>query len=160
MPRSLSKILQQLNSLGIKISIDDFGTGYSSLSYLHRFPVDMLKIDRSFVSQMAEGDENLEIVRTIVALAHNMGLEVIAEGVETEEQQEYAQSVWAASTFRAFTTPSQWTWIHVVEEMASEVRPDKHDQVQLAVRCRTDNSIRRKNSSRRQPLSAGRKGPL
>ncbi len=111
-----TKILQQLNSLGIKISIDDFGTGYSSLSYLHRFPVDMLKIDRSFVSQMAEGDENLEIVRTIVALAHNMGLEVIAEGVETEEQQntlkrlgcEYVQGFYYSKPVDMDTLVEEW----------------------------------------------------
>jgi EAL domain-containing protein (putative c-di-GMP-specific phosphodiesterase class I) len=79
-------MLRQLRELGIKLYIDDFGTGYSSLSYLHRFPVGTLKIDRSFVSRMGEGGENLEIVRTIIELAHNLKMEVIAEGVETEGQ--------------------------------------------------------------------------
>ncbi len=84
--KSAVEMLEKLKSLNVQLSIDDFGTGYSSLSYLHRFPVDMLKVDRSFVSSMNDSAENLEIVRTIISLAHDMGLKVIAEGVETAEQ--------------------------------------------------------------------------
>jgi diguanylate cyclase (GGDEF)-like protein/PAS domain S-box-containing protein len=79
-------MLWQLKELGVKLHIDDFGTGYSSLSYLHRFPVDELKIDGLFVSRMGADDESSQIVATIVQLAHNLGMEVTAEGVETVEQ--------------------------------------------------------------------------
>lgn len=79
-------ILEQLRALGVELSIDDFGTGYSSLSYLHRLPIDTLKIDRSFISCMGENNENKEIVRTIIALAQNLKMGVVAEGIETEEQ--------------------------------------------------------------------------
>src|SRR5947209_2250479 len=85
-PTGAVEMLQQIKSLGIRLSIDDFGTGYSSLSYLHRFPLDTLKIDRSFISRMTVGGENTEIVRTVLALAKNMGMDVIAEGIETAEQ--------------------------------------------------------------------------
>jgi diguanylate cyclase (GGDEF)-like protein/PAS domain S-box-containing protein len=81
-----TEMLKQLRGLGVRLSIDDFGTGYSSLSYLHRFPIDTLKIDRSFIISMVDNNENIEIVRTILMLAQNLGMDVVAEGVETKEQ--------------------------------------------------------------------------
>jgi EAL domain-containing protein (putative c-di-GMP-specific phosphodiesterase class I) len=81
-----AEVMNKLRELGVKISIDDFGTGYSSLSYLHQLPVNYLKIDRSFVSRMQNNREKNEIVRTVLLLAENLGFQVIAEGVETEQQ--------------------------------------------------------------------------
>jgi len=80
--------LNKLKELGITLSIDDFGTGYSSMSYLQRFPLDNLKIDLSFVRMMDVAPENIEIVKAIINLAHNLGLEVVAEGVETVLQEQ------------------------------------------------------------------------
>jgi diguanylate cyclase (GGDEF)-like protein/PAS domain S-box-containing protein len=85
-PEAAADLMNRLKELNIKIALDDFGTGYSSLSYLHRFPLDALKIDRSFVARMTEAQDQLEIVKTIINLGHNIGLKVVAEGVETAEQ--------------------------------------------------------------------------
>jgi diguanylate cyclase (GGDEF)-like protein/PAS domain S-box-containing protein len=80
------EICRRLKALGLRLCIDDFGTGYSSLSYLHHFPTDALKIDRSFITRIGANDQNLELVRTIVTLARNLGMATIAEGIETPEQ--------------------------------------------------------------------------
>jgi diguanylate cyclase (GGDEF)-like protein/PAS domain S-box-containing protein len=87
-PEKIIGMLNKLKTLGVKLSIDDFGTGYSSLSYLSRFPLDVLKIDKSFINQLTKDAKGLAITQAIIAIAHSLKLDVIAEGVEEEEQLE------------------------------------------------------------------------
>jgi EAL domain-containing protein (putative c-di-GMP-specific phosphodiesterase class I) len=87
-----TEVLSHLRGRGVMWSIDDFGTGYSSLSYLHRFPVDILKIDQSFVRRIGPREENTEIIRTIMSLARSLGLRVVAEGMETAQQLEHLRA--------------------------------------------------------------------
>ena len=84
-------VLSGLNELGVSLATDDFGTGYSSLSYLQRFPFNRLKIDRSFIDKMNDGDKSAAIVKTILMLGENLGIEVVAEGIETRQQLESLQ---------------------------------------------------------------------
>ena len=83
----VSSILRRLKALGVQIALDDFGTGYSSLSYLHSFPFDKVKLDRSFVTDLPANHHSQTIARSIISLAHNLKVPVIAEGVESEEQR-------------------------------------------------------------------------
>lgn len=92
-PDTTAALLTQLKAAGVGLQIDDFGTGYSSLSYLHQFPIDALKIDHSFVSNMLTDRDHLEIIKTIVSLAHSLGMVVIAEGVETLEEYQLLQAL-------------------------------------------------------------------
>jgi EAL domain-containing protein (putative c-di-GMP-specific phosphodiesterase class I) len=78
--------LRNLKALGIRIALDDFGTGYSSLSYLQSFPLDRIKIDRTFIRTLGRGEGSFAIVRSVIGLAHGLALPVVAEGVETPEQ--------------------------------------------------------------------------
>jgi EAL domain-containing protein (putative c-di-GMP-specific phosphodiesterase class I) len=84
-PAGAGEVLAKLHGIGLRLSIDDFGTGYSSLSHLRKLPVDEIKVDRSFVSTMNHNEDDATIVRSTIEMAHHLGLEVVAEGVETPE---------------------------------------------------------------------------
>ena len=105
----LIEVLQQIKTRGIQLSIDDFGTGYSSLSYLPQFPIDILKIDRSFVNAMNVEQQNLEIIKTIITLAQVLNMQIVAEGIETDNQShalkslkvEFGQGYWFSKPLTA-----------------------------------------------------------
>jgi EAL domain-containing protein (putative c-di-GMP-specific phosphodiesterase class I) len=92
-PEESARTLESLSAMGVHISIDDFGTGYSSLSYLRRFPLDKLKIDRSFIRDLLTSSDDASIVRAIISLAHSLRLRVVAEGVETHQQFEFLREL-------------------------------------------------------------------
>jgi EAL domain-containing protein (putative c-di-GMP-specific phosphodiesterase class I) len=89
---SAAIILQALRRTGVQVALDDFGTGYSSLSYLRDFPIDSLKIDQSFVSEVTSAEEDTSIVTAVISMARSLGLRVVAEGVETREQLRFLQA--------------------------------------------------------------------
>jgi EAL domain-containing protein (putative c-di-GMP-specific phosphodiesterase class I) len=91
-PKRTVQLLDQLAAMGLHLSIDDFGTGYSSLSALQQFPIGSLKIDQTFIRDVADDPADATLVRTIIDMGHGLGLEVVAEGVETEEQLEFVRS--------------------------------------------------------------------
>lgn len=92
-PEQTTSKLEKLQKLGVQIAMDDFGTGYSSLSYLQRLPIDILKIDRSFVQTMLENPSNLEIIKAIIGLGKILDLRIVAEGVETQDQLQILQDL-------------------------------------------------------------------
>jgi EAL domain-containing protein (putative c-di-GMP-specific phosphodiesterase class I) len=92
-PEKAAQTLHDLRALGVRLSMDDFGTGFSSLSVLHRFPLDTLKVDRSFVQAVTERGDNLTMVKTIIALAHEMNMDVVAEGIEAEYQGRFLKEL-------------------------------------------------------------------
>ena len=85
---TVGKSLTALRDVGIRVSLDDFGTGYSSLAYLQKFDIDFIKIDQSFVRNLVPDSTNLALCKAIIAMAHALGIQVVAEGVETEQQRD------------------------------------------------------------------------
>jgi EAL domain-containing protein (putative c-di-GMP-specific phosphodiesterase class I) len=126
-PEVAADTLRRLSGLGVTISIDDFGTGHSSLGRLKSLPIDELKIDRSFIVDLTDDDEDKTIVRSTIHLAHQMGLQVVAEGVETEEAWrqlrsmgcERAQGFLIASPLPAREVPA---WLAAWNQRARELR--------------------------------------
>jgi EAL domain-containing protein (putative c-di-GMP-specific phosphodiesterase class I) len=117
-------VLRRLRELSVRVYLDDFGTGYSSLSYLHRFPVDVIKIDRSFVLAMDEDRETAQIVESIIAMADRLRLDVVAEGVETDEQAQRLYEM-GCSRLQGFAFAKPLTSRDVDRLLSGEIRfPD------------------------------------
>ncbi len=113
------EVLQSLRSIGVSVAIDDFGTGYSSLSYLHRFPVQCLKIDRSFVKTLSDEQNVAEIAHSIIMLAHSLGLSVVAEGVETATQAEVLAG-WGCQQLQGYYFSKPVTVEHMTELLKAD----------------------------------------
>jgi len=128
------EVLEGLRALGISISMDDFGTGYSSLSYLNSFPIDVLKIDRSFVGRMTDGDQPLQIVRTIIELARVLGMDVVAEGIETSEQYQLLHQMGCRfGQGYLFARPMPAEQVNTLLRLPGRVLPNSHTLQQNAV---------------------------
>jgi EAL domain-containing protein (putative c-di-GMP-specific phosphodiesterase class I) len=122
-PEESIAILEKLSEMGVLVSVDDFGTGYSSMSYLRRFPIDKLKIDRGFITEVMSRPEDASIVRAIISLAHSLRLKVVAEGVESPEQLEFLKTLgcdqYQGFHFSPALPPSQF------EALVRSKRPDE-----------------------------------
>jgi EAL domain-containing protein (putative c-di-GMP-specific phosphodiesterase class I) len=130
------EVLEGLRALGVSISMDDFGTGYSSLSYLNSFPIDVLKIDRSFVGRMTDGDQPLQIVRTIIELARVLGMDVVAEGIETSEQYQLLHQMGCRfGQGYLFARPMPAEQVNSLLRQPGRVLPHSHTLQRDAVAC-------------------------
>ena len=138
-PTRAQRVLQTLHNMGFSLAIDDYGTGYSSLAYIQRLPVSTLKIDRSFVADIPENQANAEIVRSTITMAHNLGLEVVAEGVETAEAMNYLKAI-GCDRIQGYLVskpvPAEQltAWLSALEALPRPAprQPGRSDAVQIA----------------------------
>ena len=129
-------VLTDLRALGISLLMDDFGTGYSSLSYLHSFPFDVLKIDRSFIGRMTEGEQPLQIVRTIVELARVLNMSVVAEGIETCEQYRLLRQLGCRyGQGYLFARPMTAEAVTELLQLPGRILPERESPPSLSVMC-------------------------
>jgi diguanylate cyclase len=127
------RILEELSRMGVVVSIDDFGTGYSSMSYLRRFPIDKLKIDRSFISDLTTNSADSSIVQAIISLAHSLRLKVVAEGVETAEQLERLREL-GCDQYQGFFRSAAVPAAEIEESIRSSIEDaDQFDDVSFTV---------------------------
>jgi diguanylate cyclase (GGDEF)-like protein len=126
-PEESIAILEKLSTMGVLVSVDDFGTGYSSMSYLRRFPIDKLKIDRGFISEIMSRSEDASIVRAIISLAHSLKLKVVAEGVESAEQLEFLKTL-GCDQYQGF----HYSKALPVSEFEALVRSKRQDEPELS----------------------------
>jgi EAL domain-containing protein (putative c-di-GMP-specific phosphodiesterase class I) len=137
-PEESVEILQRLSRMGIIVSVDDFGTGYSSMSYLRRFPIDKLKIDRSFITNIMNSSDDAAIVQAIISLAHSLRLTVVAEGVETAEQvaflRKHGCDQYQGYYFSRPVDPVQFAALLRADQALEETSADpSHTQSRLAL---------------------------
>jgi diguanylate cyclase (GGDEF)-like protein len=126
-PEESIAILEKLSTMGVLVSVDDFGTGYSSMSYLRRFPIDKLKIDKGFISEIISRSEDASIVRAIISLAHSLKLKVVAEGVESTEQLEFLKTL-GCDQYQGF----HYSKALPVSEFEALVRSKRQDEPELS----------------------------
>jgi EAL domain-containing protein (putative c-di-GMP-specific phosphodiesterase class I) len=126
-PEESIAILEKLSTMGVLVSVDDFGTGYSSMSYLRRFPIDKLKIDKGFISEIISRSEDASIVRAIISLAHSLKLKVVAEGVESTEQLEFLKTL-GCDQYQGF----HYSKALPVSEFETLVRSKRQDEPELS----------------------------
>jgi len=141
-PEDSAAVLEQLSRMGVLVSVDDFGTGYSSMSYLRRFPIDKLKIDRSFITDLATGADDASIVQAIVALAHGLRLKVVAEGVETAQQLKFLQSV-GCDQYQGFHFSPPLPASEFVELVRSWQKPEDRSAADEAARTHSKLAVLR-----------------